>query len=203
MSFYNCKKVLVTGGTGLIGRPLLDLLLEAKANITCVSLDSPNDIDDKINFINKDLRNFFAQPIEHWIGNFLSSTTLSINGYQASAIQDQGSVDPETQTNNRSRAIFNKMLQLFQSGDLITNERLETDFDTAESRNEFGIWITRSGKSWGQPIYSSTDPFFLNPITGEAREIPIDIIVNRIRNRLGLNNNFEFKSISSITAGII
>ena len=51
MSFYNCKKVLVTGGTGLIGRPLLDLLLEAKANITCVSLDSPNDIDDKINFI--------------------------------------------------------------------------------------------------------------------------------------------------------
>ena len=58
MSFYNCKKVLVTGGTGLIGRPLLDLLLEAKANITCVSLDSPNDIDDKINFINKDLRNF-------------------------------------------------------------------------------------------------------------------------------------------------
>ena len=58
MSFYNCKKVLVTGGTGLIGRPLLDLLLEAKANITCVSLDSPNDIDNKINFINKDLRNF-------------------------------------------------------------------------------------------------------------------------------------------------
>ena len=54
MSFYNCKKVLVTGGTGLIGRPLLDLLLEAKANITCVSLDSPNDIDDKINFIIND-----------------------------------------------------------------------------------------------------------------------------------------------------
>ena len=142
--------------------------------------------------INTELRKFFAQPIEHWIGNFLSSTTLSINGYQASAIQDQGSVDPETQTNNRSRAIFNKMLQLFQSGDLITNERLETDFDSAESRNEFGIWITRSGKSWGQPIYLSTDPFFLNPITGEAKEIPMDIIVNRIRNRLGLNNNFEF-----------
>ena len=47
MSFYKDKKVLVTGGTGLIGRPLLDLLLEAKAKITCVSLDKPEDLDGK------------------------------------------------------------------------------------------------------------------------------------------------------------
>ena len=58
MSFYKDKKVLVTGGTGLIGRPLLDLLLEAKAKITCVSLDKPEDLDGKINFIKTDLRNF-------------------------------------------------------------------------------------------------------------------------------------------------
>ena len=58
MSFYKDKNVLVTGGTGLIGRPLLDLLLDEKAKITCVSLDKPEDLDGKINFIKTDLRNF-------------------------------------------------------------------------------------------------------------------------------------------------
>ena len=56
--FYKDKNVLVTGGTGLIGRPLLDLLLDEKAKITCVSLDKPEDLDGKINFIKTDLRNF-------------------------------------------------------------------------------------------------------------------------------------------------
>ena len=58
MSFYKDKNVLVTGGTGLIGRPLLDLLLDEQAKITCVSLDKPEDLDGKINFIKTDLRNF-------------------------------------------------------------------------------------------------------------------------------------------------
>ncbi len=37
MGFYKDKKVLVTGGTGLIGRPLVDMLIEEEANITIVS----------------------------------------------------------------------------------------------------------------------------------------------------------------------
>ena len=57
MSFYKDKNVLVTGGTGLIGRPLLDLLLDEKAKITCVSLDKPQDLDKNINFVKTDLRN--------------------------------------------------------------------------------------------------------------------------------------------------
>lgn len=39
MSFYKGKKVLVTGGTGLIGRPLVEMLLEEGAKVTVVSLD--------------------------------------------------------------------------------------------------------------------------------------------------------------------
>lgn len=34
------KRVLVTGGTGLIGRPLVQMLLDAGANVTVVSLDT-------------------------------------------------------------------------------------------------------------------------------------------------------------------
>jgi len=40
MSFYRGKKCLVTGGTGLIGRPLVEMLSDAGAIVTVVSLDS-------------------------------------------------------------------------------------------------------------------------------------------------------------------
>ncbi len=58
MSFYKNKEVLVTGGTGLIGRPLLEKLTNLGANLTVVSLDEPTNINDSINFLKLDLRNF-------------------------------------------------------------------------------------------------------------------------------------------------
>ena len=42
MSIYKNKKVLVTGGTGLIGRPLVEKLVEQGANIRIASLDDPS-----------------------------------------------------------------------------------------------------------------------------------------------------------------
>ena len=44
MGFYKDKNVLVTGGTGLIGRPLLEYLIDAGAKVTCASLDKPDDL---------------------------------------------------------------------------------------------------------------------------------------------------------------
>ena len=58
MGFYKDKNVLVTGGTGLIGRPLLESLIDAGAKVTCASLDKPDDLDKRIKFINVDLRDF-------------------------------------------------------------------------------------------------------------------------------------------------
>lgn len=56
MSFYRDKKVLVTGGTGLIGRPLVDMLLQQGAHVTVASLDK---FEDNIyTFIQTDLREF-------------------------------------------------------------------------------------------------------------------------------------------------
>ena len=56
MSFYKNKKVLVTGGTGLIGRPLVDMLVNQGANVTIVSLDDPSRAPKGIKFIKADLR---------------------------------------------------------------------------------------------------------------------------------------------------
>ena len=144
--------------------------------------------------INKELRTFFGKNISKWIQTFKSSTTLSVNARQAAALKDHSSVDPETQTYNRSRAIFNKMLQLFITGDEITNERLETDYDTPEAIREFGIWIAspEAPHAFSRlPLYSATDPRFLNS-AGKAKEVPLGSIIDNIRKTYGEDNSFEF-----------
>ena len=49
------KKVLVTGGTGMIGRYLIDKLLEMNCNVTVVSLDSPEGLPASVSFMKLDL----------------------------------------------------------------------------------------------------------------------------------------------------
>ena len=58
MSFYYEKKILVTGGTGLIGRPLVDKLVNLNAKVKVVSLDSPIDHNIKVEYVTSDLRDF-------------------------------------------------------------------------------------------------------------------------------------------------
>jgi|TARA_Y100000310_G_scaffold221243_1_gene222779 GDP-L-fucose synthase len=55
---FKNQKVLVTGGTGMIGRQLVDLLLEREAEVHIVSLDEPTGLSDKVNFIKADLTYF-------------------------------------------------------------------------------------------------------------------------------------------------
>lgn len=55
-NFYNGKKVLVTGGTGLIGRPLVKFLAKLGAEVTVASLDTGVKLASGIKFIHADLR---------------------------------------------------------------------------------------------------------------------------------------------------
>jgi GDP-L-fucose synthase len=56
--FYQGKNVLVTGGTGLIGHQLVNLLKKSGANITIVSLDDPSRAPEGTTFKRADLREF-------------------------------------------------------------------------------------------------------------------------------------------------
>ncbi|MBV8939530.1 MAG: NAD(P)-dependent oxidoreductase [Alphaproteobacteria bacterium] len=58
MSFFKGKNILVTGGTGLIGRPLVEMLLEKGAEVTVVSLDDPSRAPEGCTFLKADLREF-------------------------------------------------------------------------------------------------------------------------------------------------
>lgn len=57
MSFKN-KKILITGGCGMIGRSLLNQLLKEECEITVVDLTTPTDLPKGVKFINVDLRDF-------------------------------------------------------------------------------------------------------------------------------------------------
>ncbi len=52
------KKVLVTGGTGMIGRYLVDRLVEKGCRVTVVSLDDPAGLPTGVNFKKLDLTSF-------------------------------------------------------------------------------------------------------------------------------------------------
>jgi GDP-L-fucose synthase len=57
MSIFKKAKILVTGGTGMIGVSLTNLLIDLQAEVTVVSLDDVNPFGDKVYFVKKDLRN--------------------------------------------------------------------------------------------------------------------------------------------------
>ena len=56
MSFYRDKEVLVAGGTGLIGVPLVNRLIKLGARVTVASLDNPDTVAEGMSFFQVDLR---------------------------------------------------------------------------------------------------------------------------------------------------
>jgi GDP-L-fucose synthase len=58
VTFFSGKTVLVTGGTGLIGRPLVEMLIAAGAKVRIASLDNPSRAPEGAEFHKVDLREF-------------------------------------------------------------------------------------------------------------------------------------------------
>jgi len=55
---FKDQKVLVTGGGGMIGRSLVNLLLDRGAKITIADLTKPTDLPEEVDYIQVDLRFF-------------------------------------------------------------------------------------------------------------------------------------------------
>ena len=82
MSFYHGKKVLVTGGTGLIGRPLVEMLVEAGAQVNVVSLDDPSRAPEGVTFKQADLR-VFDNCVEVCKGQDIVFNLIGVKGSPA------------------------------------------------------------------------------------------------------------------------
>ena len=55
---FKDQKILITGGSGMIGRSLVKFLLNKHANVTVTDIVRPADLHTEVNFIQSDLRYF-------------------------------------------------------------------------------------------------------------------------------------------------
>ena len=158
MGFYKGKNVLVTGGTGLIGRPLVDMLIEEEANITIVSLDNPKDISEKVTFKNVDLRNFDnclsvcknmdivfnlvgvkgspKMTMENPASFFIPTITFSINMMEAA------------RQCNVNRYLFTSSIGVYHPTDIFVEDDVWTSFPSENDR--FAGWAKRMGELQAQ-----------------------------------------------------
>ena len=158
MNFFKDKNILVTGGTGLIGMPLVRKLLDYGANLTVVSLDKNPDFDDSVKFINLDLRNFSnclkacedkeivfnligvkgspKMTLENPASFFIPTITFSINMMEAARLSGV------------QRYLFTSSIGVYQPADVFNEDDVWSTFPSENDR--FAGWAKRMGELQAQ-----------------------------------------------------
>jgi len=158
MNFFKNKKILVTGGTGLIGMPLVRKLVELGANLTVVSLDKSPNIDKSVNFVNLDLRSFEnclkvcrdkeivfnligvkgspKMTLENPASFFIPTITFSINMMEAAR---QSGV---------KRYLYTSSIGVYQPSDVFNEDDVWSTFPSENDR--FAGWAKRMGELQAQ-----------------------------------------------------
>ncbi|MBT7523240.1 MAG: NAD-dependent epimerase/dehydratase family protein [Gammaproteobacteria bacterium] len=157
-NFFKDKNILVTGGTGLIGRPLVEKLVSLEAKVTVVSLDKPTNVDNSVNFINLDLRNFEncisvckdkeivfnligvkgspKMTMENPASFFVPTITFSINMMEAAR---QCGVE---------RYLFTSSIGVYEPADIFNEDDVWSTFPSENDR--FAGWAKRMGELQAQ-----------------------------------------------------
>jgi len=157
-NFFKGKKILVTGGTGLIGRPLVEKLVNLESKVTVVSLDKPTNVDKSVEFINLDLRNFEnclkvcrdkeivfnligvkgspKMTMENPASFFIPTITFSINMMEAAR---QCSVE---------RYLFTSSIGVYEPADIFNEDDVWSTFPSENDR--FAGWAKRMGELQAQ-----------------------------------------------------
>ncbi len=158
MSFYKNKNILVTGGTGLIGRPLIKKLNDFGANVTVVSLDYPSDIDESINFINSDLR-IFNNCLDVCKNKEIVFNLIGVKGSPKMTIENPASFFVPTLTFsvnmmeaarqcNVERYLYTSSIGVYEPKDIFNEDDVWSSFPSDNDR--FAGWAKRMGELQAQ-----------------------------------------------------
>ncbi|WP_421781076.1 NAD-dependent epimerase/dehydratase family protein [Kiloniella litopenaei] len=156
--FYRNKKVLVTGGTGLIGRPLSELLVRIGADVTVVSLDAPSRAPEGVRFIQKDLRNF-DNCVAACSGQEIVFNLIGIKGSPKMAAQKPASFFVPTITFSINmmeaarqagveRYLFTSSIGVYEPADVFYEDSVWKTFPSENDR--FAGWAKRMGELQAQ-----------------------------------------------------
>jgi GDP-L-fucose synthase len=157
-AFYRGRKILVAGGTGLIGRPLTQMLIEAEANVTVVSLDSPARAPAGLRFVRCDLRDF-PNCLEACEGQEIVFNLAGVKGSPKMTMQKPASFFVPTLQFSVNlmeaafragveRYLFTSSVGVYEPADVFYEEAVWKTFPSPNDR--FAGWAKRMGELQAQ-----------------------------------------------------
>lgn len=153
-NFYKNKNILVTGGTGLIGQPLVQMLSELGAKVTVVSLDSPERAPKNVEFIKADLREF-KNCLEVCANKNIVFNLVGVKGSPAMTAKQPASFFVPTITFNTNmmeaarrcgveRYLYTSSIGVYEPADIFYEDSVWTTFPSPNDR--FAGWAKRMGE---------------------------------------------------------
>ena len=151
MSFYKNKKILVTGGTGLIGRPLVDMLINAGADVTIASLDDPSRAPKGVKFKKVDLREFSScmevckdQEIVFQLAGVKGSPAMTAKrpaSFLVPTVTFSFNMMEAARRNNVERFLFTSSVGVYQPAEVFYEDDVWKTFPSPNDR--FAGWAKR------------------------------------------------------------
>ena len=154
MSIFKNQKVLITGGTGMVGIALTKLMLKEDAKITVVTLDDFNPFDERVNCIKKDLRHF-QNCVEVCKGQDYIFHLAGIKGSPAVALKQPASFFVPTVLFNTSllqaayeakpkHILYTSSVGVYSPADIFYEDDVWKTFPSENDR--FAGWAKRMGE---------------------------------------------------------
>ena len=154
MNFYNGKRVLVTGGTGMIGQPLTEMLLNSGAEVTIASLDGAERAPSRATFIQLDLRNFDnclaiaeKQNIVFHLAGVKGSPKMTSErpaSFFVPTLQFSLNMMEAARRQKVDRYLFTSSVGVYQPADVFQEDSVWTTFPSPNDR--FAGWAKRMGE---------------------------------------------------------
>jgi GDP-L-fucose synthase len=153
-NIYKNKKILVTGGTGMIGKYLVSELLALGAKVRVASLDDPSRADPKSEFLRTDLTSFEA-CLKACEGQEIVFHLAGIKGSPLMAAKKPASFFVPTlafDTNMMEAArqmgakkyLYTSSIGVYAPSELSREDDVEGSYPS--EKDEFGGWAKRMGE---------------------------------------------------------
>jgi GDP-L-fucose synthase len=152
--FYNNKKILVTGGTGLIGRPLVEMLVAKGAEVKVVSLDDPSRAPAGCTFVKADLREFSScmdvcagQDIVFQLAGVKGSPAMTAKrpaSFFVPTMQFSINMMEAARRNNVERFLFTSSVGVYSPAEVFFEDDVWKTFPSPNDR--FAGWAKRMGE---------------------------------------------------------
>lgn len=154
MGFYKGKNILVTGGTGLIGRPLVQMLVNQGANVTIASLDDPSRAPEGCTFSYTDLREFSncmeacedKEIVFHLAGvkGSPAMTAKRPSSFFVPTITFNTNMMEAARRNGVERYLFTSSIGVYEPAEVFNEDAVWSTFPSPNDR--FAGWAKRMGE---------------------------------------------------------